>query len=188
MKVIRDARRRGGFSQREFSRLAGISFKGIQLLERPGHDARLSTLEKVADALGLPAAGVRWVVERYLAQEPDSAYCVSVRVHLGGPDSWKVHLFDFVDRFRADPAAARVRIPPIVELAPHLAALLASTVDALCDEVGSEPPSWSAGVEPLPRPWFVSGVESLKASALIESPVRFRQRNLFVLSNFLARA
>jgi hypothetical protein len=40
----------------------------------------------------------------------------------------------------------------------------------------------------LPAPWFVAGVENLKASALVESPVQFRRNNVFVLGNFLARA
>ncbi|HEX5136533.1 MAG TPA: helix-turn-helix domain-containing protein [Planctomycetota bacterium] len=188
METIRRARKRRRMSQRELSRRAGVSFRGIQLLEAPGHDARLSTLEKVADALGLPAAGVRWLLDRYLDEAPESAFCASVRILVDGFDSWKIHLFDFVDRFRADPAPALVLTPPASGLDPRLAALLASVVDTLCVEQGRDPPGWSAGVGPLPRPWFVSGVESLKASALLESPARFRRRNVFVLSNFLSRA
>jgi hypothetical protein len=34
----------------------------------------------------------------------------------------------------------------------------------------------------------VSGVENLKAMALVESPAWFRRRNVFVLGNFLNRA
>ena len=49
-------------------------------------------------------------------------------------------------------------------------------------------PQWTAAVGCLDRPWFVSGFESLKASALVESPVPFRSRNVFVLANFLERA
>jgi hypothetical protein len=40
----------------------------------------------------------------------------------------------------------------------------------------------------LPRPWFVAGVENLKATALVESPLPFRRNNVFVLGNFLSRA
>jgi len=188
METIRTARRRRGFSQRELARRAGVSFRGLQLLEAAGHDARISTLEKVADALRLPAAGVRRVLERFLDEAPASAFCASMRMHLDGFDSWRIHLFDFVDAFRADPVPALVRTPPIPELEPRLAALLASTVEALCAEKGTAPAPWSAGVAPLPHPWFVSGVENLKASALVESPVRFRRRNIFVLANFLSRA
>jgi hypothetical protein len=41
---------------------------------------------------------------------------------------------------------------------------------------------------PAPHdPWFVSGMESLKAIALVESPLPFRLRKIFVLENFLSR-
>jgi hypothetical protein len=69
-----------------------------------------------------------------------------------------------------------------------LGSLTENAVDTLAAEHGWDPPDWSRGVAPLPRPWFVSGIENLKASALVESPVCFRRRNLFVLSNFLSRA
>jgi transcriptional regulator with XRE-family HTH domain len=188
MDTIRDARNRRRLSQRALSRLAGVSFRGIQLLETPGHDARISTLEKVADALGLPAEGVRWVLERYLREEPDSAFCASVRILRDGFDSWKTHIFDLVDRLRVDPAPTLLDTAPAPGLEPRLMALVASVVDTLAAEQGWDPPDWSAGVGPLPRPWFVSGVENLKASALVESPARFRRRNVFVLANFLSRA
>jgi transcriptional regulator with XRE-family HTH domain len=188
MDTIRDARKRRRLSQRDLSRLARVSFRGVQLLETPGHDARLSSLEKVADALGLPAEGVRWVLERYLGEDPESAFCASMWILRDGFNSWKTHLFDFVDRFRANPAPALVTTAPAPGLDARLVALLASVVDTLAAEHGWDPPAWSAGVCPLTRPWFVSGVENLKASALVESPARFRRRNIFVLSNFLSRA
>jgi transcriptional regulator with XRE-family HTH domain len=113
MDTIRDARKRRRLSQRELSRRAGVSFRGVQLLETPGHDCRLSTLEKVADALGLPSEGVRWVLERYLREDPDSAFSASLRILRDGFDSWKTHLIDFVDRFRADPAPGLIATPTI---------------------------------------------------------------------------
>ncbi len=66
-------------------------------------------------------------------------------------------------------------------------ALLASTVEMLCDEARLEPPEWCAAVPALPEPWFVAGMEGLKVLALAESPVHFRKRNIFVLGNFLSR-
>ena len=183
MEAIRQVRTR-----RQLSRRAGLSFKGLQLLETPGHDARISTLEKVAGAFGLPSGGVRRVLDGFLTEHPDSAFCAAERILADGFESWKVHLFDFVDRFRADPAAVLVRTPPAAALDARLAALLASTVDTLCHEQGRASPGWSRAVAALPHPWFVSETENLKASALLESPVRFRRRNVFVLFNFLSRA
>ena len=103
------------------------------------------------------------------------------------PKHWALVLMDFVDDFRyyQDPMAIA---EPLPYTDPHLDPLLASTVESLCDELGLESPGWLAEVPACRTPWFVSGVENLKAIALVESPLRFRIRKIFVLSNFLSRA
>jgi hypothetical protein len=66
-------------------------------------------------------------------------------------------------------------------------ALLASTAEALCDEMGVEPPAWLDEIPECEQPYFVGGFESLKAISIVESPLRFRLRKIFVLENFLSR-
>ena len=157
-------------------------------MERQGHDARLSTLRKVASALGLPANGLGVVIERFLVQHPDSIHCASLRTLADGAESWRIHPFDFVDAFRAAPEASLIDSAPIAATEKRIRCLAASTVEALCEEAGLDIPSWCAGIGPLQEPWFVAGVENLKAMALAESPATFRKRNIFVLGNFLDRA
>ena len=99
---------------------------------------------------------------------------------------WAVPLMDFVDDFR------RVRNPmalvePFELTHEKWDALLASTATALCDEAGLEVPDWIWAVPACKDPWFVSGMEDLKAIALVESPLPFRIRKIFVLENFLSR-
>ena len=103
------------------------------------------------------------------------------------PKRWTLFLMDFVDDFRyyKDPQAIA---EPLPYTDPCLDPLLASTVESLCDELEMESPGWLAEVPACPTPWFVSGIENLKAIALVESPLRFRIRKIFVLSNFLSRA
>jgi hypothetical protein len=100
--------------------------------------------------------------------------------------NWSVFLMDFVDDFRyhRNPAAIAESIP---YTHPQLDPLLASTAEKLCDELGIECPMWLASVPACKDPWFVSGMENLKAIALAESPLRFRIRKIFVLENFLSR-
>ena len=69
----------------------------------------------------------------------------------------------------------------------NMDALVAASVEALCDELGLEVPSWLEQVPACDEPWFVSGLERLKAIAIVQSPVRFRIRKIFVLENFLSR-
>src|SRR6266511_3801604 len=82
------------------------------------------------------------------------------------PMNWSVHLMDFVDDFRYYRDQRMIEEPFELEI---------------------KPPEWILAV-PAPRdPWFVSGMESLKAIALVESPLPFRLRKIFVLENFLSR-
>lgn len=66
-------------------------------------------------------------------------------------------------------------------------ALLASTSEALCDELGLDPPAWLEEIPACEDPWFVGDLQRLKAISLVESPLRFRIRKIFVLENFLSR-
>jgi len=156
-------------------------------MERPGRDVRLSSLYKVAAALGLPTRGVELVIDHFLQQPVDSVAVASLRMLCDGPDSWKTHLFNFVDAFRADRDPGLIASAPFEGADERVRCLIASTVEALCVECGIAAPGWCAGIGGLPDPWFVAGRESLKASALVESPAVFRKRNIFVLANFLSR-
>lgn len=67
-------------------------------------------------------------------------------------------------------------------------ALISSTVHYLCNREFKKPiPKWAEQTLWLRDPWFVSGIENLKAMALVESPIEFRVNHIFVLSNFLSR-
>jgi len=80
-----------------------------------------------------------------------------------------------------------IRAPdePFVYSDERIDAILASTAEYLCDEVGHEPPAWLEQVPPPKDPWFVAEDDSLMARAIVESPLRFRIRKIFVLENFL---
>ena len=102
------------------------------------------------------------------------------------PENQCIYLMDFVDDFRYYKNARMVAEP--FELSDEcIDALLASTAEALCDELGIEAPEWLAGVPACRDPYFVSGLENLKAISIVQSPLRFRIRKIFVLENFLSR-
>ena len=111
-----------------------------------------------------------------------------MKISRDGFDSWKLHLMNFVDEFRRSADMRLVLLPPVMDFDKRLKSLLASTVSALCAEIESAPPDWVFLDHYLNRPWFVAEMESLKASALQESPYHFRCNNIFTLANFLKRA
>ena len=62
-------------------------------------------------------------------------------------------------------------------------------VEELCYRYGIDVPEWVNDEDYfLSEPYFVGGLESIKPFLLIESPLSFRIRNIFVSSNVLERA
>lgn len=102
------------------------------------------------------------------------------------PDHWLIYLMNFVDDFRRN--KNRDALTESFKLSNEkLDPMLASTAEYLCDELGIEPPQWIMSMPACKDPWFVSGMENLKAIAIVESPLHFRMRKIFVLENFLSR-
>ncbi len=93
---------------------------------------------------------------------------------------------DFVDDFRRR-REPRAIAEPFAFSNRQTDALLASTAEALCDELGISPPAWLAQVPECEQPYFVGATENLKSFCIVESPLRFRLRKIFVLENFLSR-
>ena len=187
MKHLREQRERSGASQRSLAARAGLSYKTLQLIEAGRHDPKLSTIEQIATALGYPRRSVEQALASIFELPPDSTAMISLHIREDGDDSWKTWLFEFTDAFRAHHDPRLIAAPPIAGISERITALIASTVEALCDELLLPIPRWCNAIPALPDPWFVSGMETLKASALVESPVHFRKRNIFVLENFLSR-
>ena len=102
------------------------------------------------------------------------------------PKWWKIPLMDFVDDFRYHKDLSAIADP--FDLSDERRdAVLASVIETLCDELGISIPSWLAKVPACKEPYFMSGIESLKAISLVQTPVRFRLRKIFVLENVLHR-
>lgn len=68
-------------------------------------------------------------------------------------------------------------------------AFLAATAEHLACQYGLAVPAWvMSDRRALHNPWFASPLAALRAVLLLESPVAFRSRNLFVSENALSRA
>ena len=104
-----------------------------------------------------------------------------------GISDW-VPFFDAVDEVRRSRSFIALKRLYSRSRRTRERALLNSTACALAAELREAPPWWATRPLHLDEPWFVSGVENLKATALVESPIYFRRNNVFVLGNFLSRA
>jgi hypothetical protein len=101
-------------------------------------------------------------------------------------ENWSRYLMSFVDDFRRT-RNLQLLAEPFTHDDSRIGAILAATAEQLCLENNLPTPQWIQNIQACERPWFVAGMESLKAIALVESPLPFRLRKIFVLENFLAR-
>jgi len=173
-------------SEREVTNRCGLSRGAVRQLESPSTgNVTMRSIEQLADLLG---RNVEVIISSQEVLSDYSTVASALKIERDGFDSWKIHLFDFVDEFRRTADARLILLPPPSTSDIRISALLASTVRALCEEIAIDPPSWGARRYFLQKPWFVSGMNSLKASAILEAPLPFRANNIFVHDNFLARA
>lgn len=175
-------------SQRSLANLARVSFRSVQLAESGAHNSTIKTLKKIATALGYPQDCFQKYLSLFFQLPPDSVFISSLPMLTANSKNCTNYFFNFIDAARKKRDSKYWNMPPHADLAPRWKAIFASSVETLCDELDFEYPEWCASILPLKTPWFPAGLENLKASALVESPVHFRKRNLFVLDNFLQRA
>jgi hypothetical protein len=84
------------------------------------------------------------------------------------PEYWQIPFMDFVDDFRRYKDISAIDTPyPLND--EKMDALIAATIEYLCHEQGVEVPNWVLSIPACQHPWFVAGIENLKAIALVEN-------------------
>jgi transcriptional regulator with XRE-family HTH domain len=173
-------------SERRLAEVARLSRGAVRQLLYPSRRGNLTinSIEHLAQVFDRDVEVVIGGVDIFSEY---STLATAFKIERDGCDSWKTHLFDFVDEFRRTADGRLVILPPPSRCDKRTTALLASTVRTLCEELAISTPRWATRRHFISHPWFVSGMNSLKASALVESPLHFRANNIFVHSNFLSR-
>jgi hypothetical protein len=114
---------------------------------------------------------------------------IAVRTLTGDP--FDLLLREFLDGYYGADAktrAAAINAAPAALDAIH-DAYLAAVAEHLALRFGLPVPRWTD--EPgrfIVEPFFAGGLETLKAILLVESPLAFRRRQIFVSANALSRA
>ncbi len=104
------------------------------------------------------------------------------------------HLQDFLHEHAARPDPAMFREHPrllrgLFAQGDICDAYLAAVAATLAPKLGEPRPVWSEEADRyLDTPWFATPGSAMRACLLLESPARFRERNLFVTANALSVA
>ena len=102
---------------------------------------------------------------------------------------------DLIDRFNRADAPEKLRITEKFPFTEKFitedkinAAYLAGVVEELCRRDGIRIPEWVHDQKYfLKSPFFGGGLENIKAFLIVESPLGFRRRNIFVSENAIVR-
>lgn len=128
-------------------------------------------------------------IDPFAVPRPATLQEVATRTLAG--EAFDPLLREFLDTFySANPQtmAAAIRGAPARVGAIH-DAYLAAVAEHLALRFGLEVPRWTDDSGRfLAEPFFAGGLETLKAVLLVESPLAFRRRQIFVSANALSRA
>ncbi len=119
---------------------------------------------------------------------------VEVAALSSDPRAFAYAVSEFLDQFRIEQrpellAEEPAKLATRYDRGDVADAYLAAVAVSLAREIGVPPPSWAwQDSRKLRRPWFAHEGAALRATLLAESPAPFRERNLFVSANALARA
>jgi len=172
-------------SERSLASAAKISRSCLRDIKEAKENLTLSSLCTTAEFFG---RNVEVIVAPDESESELSIVATAYKIQRDGFESWRIHLMDFLDGFRRTSDPRLILLPPPRGFDTRLTALFASLTRFLCEDSAISTPRWALRRYFLPTPWFVAEIQSLKASALIESPIAFRNNNIYVLQNFTSRA
>ncbi len=110
-------------------------------------------------------------------------------------DAWRFGLCQLIDDYEtarrhdgAPAAAGLFEHPPESSGDGRFDAALAALAEHLARRDSWTPPAWAFEPHRYAQPWwFVSGPSSLRAMALVQSPLAFRKRGVFICDGDLTR-
>lgn len=200
-RLIREARRAAGLSQRELARRARTSQPTVSAYEQGRKVPSAATLARLVEAAGAelttrPAEDVRAWLRRTgrTTDRPLSVFPRAAQRVRGGEDLRYVvrELLDQLYRWEeirgSDALAQLIAEPAPLTGDAHTDAFLAALAEHLAVTRGLERPAWSRDASRfLDRWWFPHARRGFDALALRDAPAAFRRRGIMVHPSMLER-
>ena len=99
---------------------------------------------------------------------------------------WKPALAELIAHLIRTKCCSDFEVPPQCD--PKHLALFAATLNYYSKRLNIYCPAWAARAVPVKdEPWFPAGLVSMRAAAVLESPIEFRRNNVFVTKEFFQR-
>lgn len=185
-RILRQARRAVGLSQRALARSVSVHQPGLAAIESGAHDPSVGTLERALSGLGYRLIAV----PSLRMSAADTADDVGKALRAGREDVAFRHLLQLNDDLLAEAPPLKVALtaaPPALTGDRRHDAFLAALVEHHLGSGGLPVPGWCNEPERTARPvWFVSDLPAFRADAYRTSPISFVRRGVFVNAADLA--
>lgn len=177
--VLRRARRAAGLSQSQLAALAGTSQPAIAAYEAGTREPTLPVLERMVRATG-------YRINLSLEREPAlfTLADLATEIRAVGDEGRALRLvFEFLRG--ADEGNFPIRLLVAAEPGPagdrRFDAMIGAIAEHLCVHAGITPPVWCTDASRfLHGLWWVSGLRSARARALVHTPASFRRRGVML--------
>jgi transcriptional regulator with XRE-family HTH domain len=192
-RLLSDARRAAGITQKELALIAGTTQPAIATYESGRRLPSIATLRRLLDAcehdLALEAhPRIRRGASALSALAP----AIEDDLRAGRERDALRLLFGFADDFRGSSRAGRhelLREEPACTGDPRFDAALAGISEHFAREATLAPPAWANGAERFVEPWwFVASSPALEAYVFAHTPAVFARHGVFVAREVFDRA
>ena len=179
--LLRSARAAAGLTQTRLAELAGTTQSAIAAYEAGMREPTVPVLARM-----VAAAGAR--LEVGVPPDPTLYRLADVARDIAATDAADEarrlrFVFEFLRGAQEDghPLVLLVAAEPPSTGDVRFDALLAAIAEDLCVHAGEAPPSWVHDPSRfLDRAWWVSGLPSARAAALVHAPASFRRRGVML--------
>jgi transcriptional regulator with XRE-family HTH domain len=179
--LLRRARAAAGLTQTRLAELAGTTQSAIAAYEAGTREPTVPVLARM-----VAAAGARLEID--VAPDPSYYRLAGLARDIAATDAADAArrlrlVFEFLRGAQEDghPLVLLVAAEPPSTGDVRFDALLAAIAEDLCVHAGEAPPSWVHDASRfLDRAWWVSGLPSARAAALVHAPASFRRRGVML--------
>ena len=144
---------------------------------------RISKSDKDRIKLYAKRAGLsvsEWVTKQLLTEKSEGFRVILEKLKLAKTPSYALaELNDFISKLKANELSRTLYAKPF-GLSDYLSNYVAAMVEEAAFQKKVHPPLWTTTIAPLKDPVFGENLESIRMHLLLNSPLSFRKRNIFI--------
>lgn len=145
-------------------------------------ESQKATLKRQAKRAGMSMSD--WVLSRVFPPQRETFQGLLKALSIAEKPGYVLaELNEFLTQLTTDEFKLAVSESSRVRLDLYWRNYVAAMIEQAATSKSTEAPSWTENIQPLEEPVFGSSLKSLRLHLLINSPVAFRRRNIFIDSS-----